>query len=105
MDSCNNGTRGAMTEPDCNDVTLGEVYRLVLATNANVNDLRDELKSESHSLRNKIASADVKSGLFDLRLSTVENANKDRQGWIAGAVSGGVIAAFAAWLQSKLGVQ
>lgn len=86
------------------DQTIGEIGRSVTRIEAVLAEFRKEFSDETHSLRNKINASDLKLGVLESRLGTVETASKDRQGWVAGAVSGGLIAALGAWLQTKLGV-
>lgn len=82
---------------DDKDVTLGEVYRLCQAINARTLQMQADADKESHSLRNYINEHALILERHDGALRAVEKSQAGARNWIAGLVSGGLVAAFA-WL-------
>jgi hypothetical protein len=89
------------------DVTLGEVYRLLQLTNANVDQLRSEVEKESHSLRNKLGEMQTRTSVMDERLKAfredIDEVKADRKawkGWVSGIVGGGIVSYIASMFRA-----
>lgn len=72
-------------------VSLGEVYRLLLAVDARTQLMQKAMDAESHSLRNKMNEQAIQLALLEKEVEDVEAQQSDRKNWVAAVVVGVIV--------------
>lgn len=72
-------------------ITLGEVYRLLLAVDNRTKEMQKDADTESHSLRKTIGQQSIEIALLQKELESVKAKQSEWRQWIAALVVGGVV--------------